>query len=1262
MFTLDNYNYRELNHEEAGHMAMIRNAHRVAWVGHDRAVGEWPDTARCTLPADMGCVRRRGRGGSGAVPCPAVLAGHAAAGLLFALAVLAGLAGTAQAQTVPPAPTNLMVNPGNQTMTLSWTTPDHAGSAITKHQFRQKAGSLAYGDWTDILDSGAGGANANSATYRGANGVTYTWLVRAVNAEGESGASNEASATPVGDPPRPTGVRAMPGGDRSVRLSWTTPGDGGSPLTKHQYRFREPPSFFGPPSLWGAWTDIPNSGAGGANANSYTVSGLTNGVQYQFQLRAVNTFGNSIGTFTFQGVAGAPPPPTPPPAPANLRADPGDGSVALSWTTPGDGGSAITKHQYREKEGTGSYGGWGDIPNSAAGEANANSYTVPGRDNGTAYTYQVRAVNAIDESDPSNEASATPVAPTKPPAPANLRADGRDGSVALSWTTPGDGGSAITKHQYREKEGTGSYGGWGDIPNSAAGEANANSYTVPGRDNGTAYTYQVRAVNAIDESDPSNEASATPGGASTTPPAPANLRADPGNDRSVALSWTTPGDGGSAITKHQYRFKEPSFTDPWGAWTDIPDSAPGGANATGHTVSGLTNAQRYQFQVRAVNAIGDGTGSFTVSGVAGALPPAPTDFTAIRFGTSTYLTWTTPGQGSSPILRHQVRFSEDGTSWQDIPDSAPGGANANSYTRTLSRASFYSVRAVNAVGRSASSDVLPPTMVTNPTPPTLTAAPGGDQSVALSWTASEDDGGSPITKYQYRLRYQTPEDTWHDIPGGASANSYTVPGLTNGEYYSLVVRAHNGFGGSQESNIAYAYAGSVPPAPTSLTADLGDGGSVTLSWTTPGDGGSAIINHQRRSKEGTGSYGSWSTIPNSGAGEANANSYTFTRLVGREFTVEVRARNAVGPSDASNTVTVTPANKPPAPANLVADPGNGSVSLRWTTPGDGHSPITKHQFRGKQGSESYGSWSDIPNSAAGEVNANSYTVSPLDNGEIYTFQVRAVNAIDESDESNEDSATPRSGPVRPPAPANLMAEAGDRSVALSWTTPGDGGSAITKHQYREKEGTGSYGSWSDIPSSVAGGTNANSYTVAGRDNGTAYTYQVRAVNAIDESDASNEDSATPASEPPAPTNLMADPGDESVALSWTTPGNGGSAITAHWYREKEGSGSYGSWSAIPNSAAGGANANNYTVPNRMNGTTYTYQVGAVNAVGESGASNEASATPVRPTKPPAPANLMADPGNGSVALSWTTPGDGHSPITKHQFRAKEGSDSYGGWG
>ena len=55
--------------------------------------------------------------------------------------------------------------------------------------------------------------------------------------------------------------------------------------------------------------------------------------------------------------------------------------------------------------------------------------------------------------------------------------------------------------------------------------------------------------------------------------------------------------------------------------------------------------------------------------------------------------------------------------------------------------------------------------------------------------------------------------------------------------------------------------------------------------------------------------------------------------------------------------------------------------------------ITKHQVRqSTDGDISDETWTDIPNSAYGEVNAASYTVGSLTDGTEYTFQVRAVNA------------------------------------------------------------------------------------------------------------------------------------------------------------------------------------------------------------------------------------------------------------------------------
>ena len=67
--------------------------------------------------------------------------------------------------------------------------------------------------------------------------------------------------------------------------------------------------------------------------------------------------------------------------PQNFTAAPGDGQAVLSWTAPASG-SGVTRHEYRQKEGTGSYGNWMEIPNSAEDGANEDGYTVAGMESG----------------------------------------------------------------------------------------------------------------------------------------------------------------------------------------------------------------------------------------------------------------------------------------------------------------------------------------------------------------------------------------------------------------------------------------------------------------------------------------------------------------------------------------------------------------------------------------------------------------------------------------------------------------------------------------------------------------------------------------------------------------------------------------------------------------------------------------------------------------------------------------------------------------
>ena len=268
------------------------------------------------------------------------------------------------------------------------------------------------------------------------------------------------------------------------------------------------------------------------------------------------------------------------PAAPVLSGSAGNGQALLSWTTPSNGGSAITG--YKVYRGT-----------SSGGETLLttlpvqNSYTDTAVTNGTTYYYKVTALNTIGESTPSNEVSETPQAPAKPGAPTGLTASGGNGSVALSWAAPL--GSTVTS--YNIYRGTAS-GGEGT---TAIATSTSTSFTDSTVTNGTTYFYKVTAVNTAGEGPASNEASATPAGA-TAPSAPQNLSARSATGKGVQLSWVVPAStGGSAITGYQVWRSTTSggeaLLTTLGVVTSYKDSA-------------TNRGTKYFYELKAVNAVG----------------------------------------------------------------------------------------------------------------------------------------------------------------------------------------------------------------------------------------------------------------------------------------------------------------------------------------------------------------------------------------------------------------------------------------------------------------------------------------------------------------------------------------------------------------------------------------------------------------------------------------------------------------------------------
>jgi autotransporter-associated beta strand protein len=212
------------------------------------------------------------------------------------------------------------------------------------------------------------------------------------------------------------------------------------------------------------------------------------------------------------------------------------------------------------------------------------------------------------------------------------------------------------------------------------------------------------------------------------------------------------------------------------------------------------------------------------------------------------------------------------------------------------------------------------------------------------------------------------------------------------------------------------------------------------------------------------------------------------------------------------------------------------------------------------------------------------------------------------------ATSPTYGP--PPTPANVTLAAGDGQAALSWS-PSE---RATSYVIRRGTSAG------NETTTVAGNITTTTYTDSGLSDGVTYFYVVAAATSSGGASAnSNEVSTTPLPPiPTAPAGLVAAVGNSQAVLSWS-PSTGATGYTI-----LRGLTSGGETTTV----ASNVTATTYTDTGLSNGQTYYYVVVATNLAGASGNSTEANVTPTA-NPPSAPTGLVATPGNGAAALSWT---------------------------
>ena len=802
--------------------------------------------------------------------------------------------------------------------------------------------------------------------------------------------------------------------------------------------------------------------------------------------------------------------------------------------------------------------------------------------------------------------------PAIPAAPSNLMASAdSENAITLTWDAD------ITAENYI-------------IYNEGGvkiGQTEGTSYTVAGLNAGTRYCFSVSAVNETGEG-------ATAEACTTTVPArPQNLVAISTEKTTISLSW----DAVAGATSYNV----------YGA-TEIK-----GITETSCEITGLTTGETYCFTVTAVNESGESAESARECAEAGDVQLEMCNIiftlrdswgdgwngnklTVSGFDNSFTINNTYCDNGD----KHSYTFTLEIPKGTEVTVTFIKGTSnpapeETSFTITCENGILL---ASAAQGSLSGGEVF--TFVADCTPkapnaPVLAANATGLKTIALSWNAVAN--ATSYNVYQGAAKIVT----------GLTTTSYNVEGLNPSTNYCFSVTAVNEIGESELSEAACVTTMSAPTAPQNLVATVDGSSSISLTWnetanaisynvyqdsefiknvtettyvvknlnpeteycftvtSVNGDFESAattpvcattekgkvlkeIVVEVGADKNPIVNYNYYLPVYDYAAYAMSQQIYTAEELggnVGEISSIAFKLGNSTSSTTRQYEVyikhtnlntfngyyfdAVSEADKVFAGSVSISGTVNTWCTINFNNTFDytgGNIIVTVYDKTGVALTSGYHMYYRYATSGRSlyKYGSSAYDMSSLGSAsgsQSYTAQIQLGMSVDPT----------------PTAPQNLVATAeSSSSITLTWNAVG------VATSYNVYNG-------SELVANVTGTT----CTVQGLNPSTTYCYKVTSVNELGESAASAEVCATTKMLPPsAPTNLVATSnGENSIVLTWSV------AATATSYNVYQGG----------NSVATGITGTSYTVEGLDAGTEYCFTVKAVNNGGESAASTEACA-------------------------------------------------------
>ena len=854
-----------------------------------------------------------------------------------------GRAVTTAISTVPSAPLNLVATAGNARINLTWNAAQNSwlsGYKVYLNNSNTPSATVAPSARNIDLINGSNGLSIT-------NGNSYSIELKAYNTGGES-APATAIATPLDVPIAPV-VASCQVSNQAATVNWNS----------------VQPTQSAPVSGYRVYVNgnyLPRGITTSATVG--TITGLSNGTAYSFQVTTYGPGGEGQLSAAYQCT-----PVAPPSTPTNLRVTGVTAkSVSLAWNI--DTSSEAPAEQFELY-----------LDDVLVKTVTGNTATLTNLTSGVTHSVKIRALNngtagSVFSSDLNITASVLPDAPS-----AVIITQTGDRELTITWDLP-ESGSEILGYRI--------YHNGSAIPTQSGSRSIVFDNLVLGSTN----TFSVAAYNANGQGEVSTTESKVAIGTPSTPTLTLTSKANNSATFALEIISTTERPVNSVLLQ-RCNSSGTSCTDHVTNLTTLSNSVTG----TG------TAGTSYTYKLIATNTAGSTfTSSLqTIYNTAS----APTNVSVTQSSqTAVTLSW-------DPIDESLTGAVQDYQIYLNGSAILGGTSNTTSKAFTIEQGQEYTfaVAARTLLGTGAASTTVTVTPIGDPATPVVSNSFTYGNLFTDGTVSVTKSAGQPVSSVEF-FRCATDGTSCstmgtktlaQGVDNGSSVTwNFRISATSAGTYRTYTV-ATNSRGTTQSSPAATAQALTVyntPTAPSNVTV-VGSNGRLTVNWTAGGSVNDTIgyrvyVNGSAVPAKTT-SFGTNTTSFTAADGFSNGTSYTFA----------VAAYGNAGESSSSTSggggSTFGQVPTAPTVSSVNGGANNYTISVNWSQGAANGTPITSQLVRcwatsGGTTVPTTGTYYDLTPSASD----TSGTVASIGFSTNTTFYcaVRTTNSVGDSNWSN----------------------------------------------------------------------------------------------------------------------------------------------------------------------------------------------------------------------------------------------------------------------